>query len=64
MTTLRGFDEEIVRDLGGIKEVTDDETVEEVRVAGDIRGDISTTIASLAELLKPKPKTEARGEAF
>ena len=55
LTNLRKLDEEILRDLVGVEGVTDEEIADEVRVAGTLKGDINATIASLAELLRPKP---------
>ena len=55
LTNLRKLDKELLRDLVGIKGVTDEEIADEVRVAGTLKGDINVTIASLAELLRHKP---------
>ena len=55
LTCLRQLDEEILRDLVDEEGVTDGDIAEEVQVAGNLKGDISATIAALAELLKQKP---------
>ena len=56
LTCLRQLDEEILRDLVDEEGVTDGDIAEEVQVAGNLKGDISATIAALAELLKQKPR--------
>ena len=46
--------EEILNGLVSVEGVTDEEIAEEVRTAGDLKGEISATITCLDDLLRPK----------
>ncbi|XP_068749238.1 uncharacterized protein [Montipora capricornis] len=54
LTSLRQLDEEILNGLVSVEGVTDEEIAEEVRTAGDLKGEISATITCLDDLLRPK----------
>ena len=55
LTCLRQLDEEILRDLVNVEGVTDEDIAEEAQVAGNLKRNVNTTIAALAELLRQKP---------
>ena len=56
LANLRKLDEEILQELVGLESATDDEIADEVEAAGNLKGDIRASIASLEDLLAPKPE--------
>ena len=51
---VRKLDEEILKLLVEVDEVTDDEIAEEVTEAGDLRGEGKALVTSISDLLQPK----------
>ena len=51
---MRKLDEEILKLLVEVNEVTDDEIAEEVTEAGDLRGEGKALVTSISDLLQPK----------
>ena len=49
--TKNKMDEDILKPLVEIEEVTDDEIAEEVKVAGDLRGMVKAFVTSISEIL-------------
>ena len=45
------MDEDILKPLVEMEEVTDDEIAEEVKVAGDLRGMVKAFVTSISEIL-------------
>jgi len=57
LANLRQIKKSILSVLIKVEGVTDEEIADEVKTTEDLKGDMNTTIASLTELLKPKPSS-------